>query len=286
MSDRPAVWPALLTFAVALPVLIVGGQALLAVWAVLTLPPGVAASGDTIGWRIQEMLRQPAGLSAAVLLTSVPLTAAAVIGAALSRERLADRLRTHVVGVRWGLLPAMVLGILALSNVLDGLLSYFDLADEGTLKLMTDVIASARGAELALVLVVMALGAGLAEELFFRGFLQTRLAQRFSPIAAIVVASVCFGIMHADKVHTPVAALLGLYLGWITERAGSIVPAIVAHVVNNAMAVLGARWPLPESDALRVWLLAVSTLVAIAVVVFVEAAYRRAPSPAPSAPIR
>jgi membrane protease YdiL (CAAX protease family) len=286
VNPRPAVWPALLTFAVALPVLIVGGQALLAVWAVLTLPPGVPASGDAIAWRIQAVLRQPAGLSVAVLLTSVPLAAAALIGAALSRERVADRLRTRVAGVRWGLVPAMVLGILALSNVLDGLLTLLDLADQGTLKLMTDVIGSARGGELALVLAVMALGAGLAEELFFRGFLQTRLAQRFPPAVAIVAASVCFGIMHADPVHSPVAALLGLYLGWITERAGSILPAVIAHVVNNAMAVLGARFPLPESDTLRLWLLAVSTVVALAVVIVVESAYRRRPSPAPAAPIR
>jgi membrane protease YdiL (CAAX protease family) len=92
--------------------------------------------------------------------------------------------------------------------------------------------------------------------------------------------------MHADPVHSPVAALLGLYLGWITERAGSILPAVIAHVVNNAMAVLGARFPLPESDTLRLWLLAVSTVVALAVVIVVESAYRRRPSPAPAAPIR
>jgi uncharacterized protein len=285
VTDRPAVWPVLVTFAVAVPVLVVGGQALLAVWAVLTLPPGVAASTDAIAWRIQEVLRQPVGLSAAVLLTSVPLAATAVVGALLSRERLADRLRTHVAGLRWGLLPAMVLGILALSNVLDAVLSMLGLADEGTLKLMADVIGSARGAELALVLVVMALGAGLAEELFFRGFLQTRLAQRFSPTAAIAVAALCFGIMHLDRVHAPVAALLGLYLGWITERAGSIVPAIVAHVVNNAMAVLGARWPMPESDGLRLSLLAISIVVAVAAVLLIERAYRRTPALAPS-PIR
>jgi uncharacterized protein len=285
LTDRPAVWPVLVTFAVAVPVLVVGGQALLAVWAVLTLAPGVAASGDAIAWRIQEILKQPIGLCAAVLLTSVPLAATALIGALLSPERLADRLRTRVTGLRWGLLPAMVLGILALSNVLDGVLSLWGLTDEGTLKLMTDVIGKARGADLALVLVVLALGAGLAEELFFRGFLQTRLAQRFSPAAAIALAALCFGIMHLDRVHAPVAALLGLYLGWITERAGSIVPAIIAHVVNNSMAVLGARWPIPESDGLRLSLLAISIVVAVAVVFLVERAYRRAPAGTPS-PIR
>jgi membrane protease YdiL (CAAX protease family) len=286
VNDRPAVWPPLLTFVVAVPVLVVGGQALLAVWAALTLPPGVAVSGDTIAWRMQEIVRQPVGLAVAVLLTSVPLAAIALAGAALSREGLADRLRARAAGVRWGLLPATVLGILALSNVLDGLLGLFGLADEGTLKLLADVIGGARGGELALVLVVLALGPGLAEELFFRGFLQTRLSQRFPPAVAVAVAATCFGIMHLDPVHSPVAALLGLYLGWITERAGSIVPAIVAHVVNNAMAVLGARWPLPESDALRFWLLAISALVAIAVVAFIETAYRRAAAPAPSAPSR
>jgi uncharacterized protein len=278
VNDRPPVWPALLTFAVAVPVLVVGGQTLLAVWAVLTLPPGVAVSGDTIAWRIQEILRQPVGLCAAVLLTSGPLAAAALIGAALSRERLVDRLRTHVEGVRWGLVPAMVLGILALSNVLDNVLNLLGLADDGNLKLMTDVIGSARGGELALVFAVMALGAGLAEELFFRGFMQARLLRAWPPAAAIATASVTFGIMHMDPVHSPVAGLLGLYLGWIAWRAGSIVPAIVAHVVNNAMAVLGARWPLPETEGLRYALLGASAAVGFVAVVIVERSYRRAPS--------
>jgi uncharacterized protein len=281
VNDRPSVWPPLLTFAVAVPVLALGGPALLAVWAAFTLSPGVAVSGDAIAWRMQEILRQPVGLSVAVLLTSGPLAAATLIGAALSRERLADRLSTRVAGVRWGLLPAMVLGILALSNVLDNVLNLLGLADDGNLKLMADVIASARGGELALVFVVMALGAGLAEELFFRGFMQARLLRAWSPAAAIATASVAFGILHMDWVHSPVAGLLGLYLGWIAWRSGSIVPAIVAHVVNNAMAVLGARWPLPETEGLRYALLAVSAVVGFVVVVIVERSYRRTPS-APS----
>jgi len=282
VNERPAVWPPLLTFALAVPALVVGGQALLAVWAALTLPPGVPVSGDAIAWRIQEFLRQPVGLSVAVLLTSVPLAAAALVGAALSRERLADRLRTHVAGVRWGLLPAMVLGILALSNVLDNVLNLLGLADDGNLKLIADVIGSARGGELALVFVVMALGAGMAEELFFRGFMQARLLRAWPPAAAIATASVAFGILHMDWVHSPVAGLLGLYLGWIAWRSGSIVPAIIAHVVNNAMAVMGARWPLPETEGLRYALLAVSAVVGLAVVAIVERSYRRTPS----APIR
>ena len=145
----------------------------------------------------------------------------------------------------------MLLGIAALSNVLTRPDPAGGLGDDGTLKLMARRHRQPPGlAELALVLSCMALGAGLAEELFFRGFLQARLSRRFSPTAAVARRRRPWLRRHAlDSVHAPVAALLGLYLGWIAERAGSIVPAIVAHVVNNSMAVLGARWRLPESDA-------------------------------------
>jgi hypothetical protein len=51
------------------------------------------------------------------------------------------------------------------------------------------------------------------------------------------------------------------------------------------MAVLGARWPLPESDGLRFSLIAVSIVVAVAAVFLVERSYRLVPAASPS-PIR
>jgi membrane protease YdiL (CAAX protease family) len=275
---RPAAWPVLLTFAVALVAIQGVGTLVLAAWAFLSLPAGNAAA---IPAQMGVIVSTPIGLSVMVLLTSVPLIAIAIVGGLLSGEPLADRLRTRVRGVRWGLVPLAVLGLAALSHFLNALIQLCGLGDRGTLRFMGEVIASARGWELVLLGAVLALGAGTAEELFFRGFLQQRLSRRFSPRIAVLVAAACFGLMHTDWVQGPAAALLGLYLGWMAERAGSIVPAMIAHAVNNSVAVLGARWELPESPAILVAVLLASLLIGAALVLAQERAYRRAAGPAP-----
>lgn len=279
MSERrPAAWPVLLTFAVAFVAIQAVGAVVLAAWAYLTLPPGNASA---IPAQIYVIVSTPVGLSAMVLLTAVPLAAVAVVGGLVSGEPLADRLRLRVRGLRWGLVPLAVLGLAALSHFLNAVIQLAGYGDHGNLRLMGDVIASASGWRLFLLGAVLVLAAGTAEEVFFRGFLQQRLSRRFSPAVGVLVAAACFGVMHWDKVQGPAAALLGLYLGWLAERAGSIVPAIIAHAVNNALAVIGARWELPESTAVLVAVLAGSLVLGTALVVAQESAYRRA-SAAPS----
>jgi membrane protease YdiL (CAAX protease family) len=80
-------------------------------------------------------------------------------------------------------------------------------------------------------------------------------------MVAVPVASVLFGIIHFDWVQGSFAVFLGLWLGEITDRTGSVWPAVVGHAVNNAGAtVMGA---LMGTDASSVtsspgWELAVS----------------------------
>lgn len=277
MSEhRPAAWPVLVTFAVSLVGIQVAGAVVLAAWAFLMLPPGNASA---IPAQIQVIIASPIGLAAVVLMSAVPLTLIALAGAWFSGEPVADRLRLRVRGVRWGLVPLGVLGLVALSHSLDALIQIAGLADQGTLRLMGDVLRSASGWELFLLGAVLALGAGTAEEVFFRGFVQQRLSRRFGPSPAVLLAAVCFGVMHWDWVQGPAAALLGVYLGWMAERAGSIVPAMIAHAVNNSLAVLGAGWETPDSPTVHVTVLAASVVIGAALVLAQERAYRRASVP-------
>ncbi len=74
-----------------------------------------------------------------------------------------------------------------------------------------------------------------AEEIFFRGFVQTFLlnvtGRRW---AAIVMASTAFGLVHVRQPQA-VAALfvLGVLLGYAYERTGSLLPPIAAHAMFN-----------------------------------------------------
>ena len=81
--------------------------------------------------------------------------------------------------------------------------------------------------------------APVAEELFFRGLVQSMLRRYLgSPWAAILGASVLFALVHASNPHTMPALLpLGVVMGYNYERCGRLYPAILIHAVFNAVFV-------------------------------------------------
>jgi membrane protease YdiL (CAAX protease family) len=80
----------------------------------------------------------------------------------------------------------------------------------------------------------------IAEEVFFRGVLQTVIrgyADR--PWLAIAVASVLFGLMHYTQPQYVVPlALLGLVLGYVYEHTGSLIACILIHILFNSRTML------------------------------------------------
>ena len=132
-------------------------------------------------------------------------------------------------------LLVMTVGTLALGQTLDSLVTLVGLAQHGSMVTIRRALAEAVGPDLLLAVLVVGLVAGTAEETFFRGYMQTRLAQRLPRAAAIAITAFSFGLFHMDWLHGLLALALGLYLGWITELTGSALPAVVCHVINNAL---------------------------------------------------
>jgi membrane protease YdiL (CAAX protease family) len=135
-------------------------------------------------------------------------------------------------------LAAMILGTLALGQGLDSATVLTGVADRGAMAVIRRAIEGAAGPDLFSAVVVIGLLAGSAEELFFRGYMQTRLRERWSPAAAVTVTSVAFALLHLEWMHVLLALALGLWLGFVTEQAGSALPAVAAHVINNALFTL------------------------------------------------
>lgn len=137
-------------------------------------------------------------------------------------------------------LGVMVIGILALGQSLDSLTTLAGLGDRSTMATVRRVLQQAAGADLFGAVIVIGVLAGTAEEIFFRGYMQTRLRQRWTAPLAIAVTSVCFSILHVDPsgVHVALAFALSLYLGFVAELTGSALPAVVCHVVNNVVYTL------------------------------------------------
>jgi len=132
-------------------------------------------------------------------------------------------------------LSVMVLGMLALGQALDSLTWLVGLGDRGTIVVVRRVLEGAMGPELFGAVIVFGVVAGVTEELFFRGYMQTRLGESWGAVRAIVVSAACFGVLHVDVsgVHMVLAFAMGLYLGFLVEYTGSVLPAVVCHVINN-----------------------------------------------------
>lgn len=86
-----------------------------------------------------------------------------------------------------------------------------------------------------------------AEEMLFRGYLQSQLAARFShPILWIIAPSILFGFLHFDPevsgANAPAlmlsATLFGLAAADLTARSGTLGPALALHFVINFNAIL------------------------------------------------
>jgi membrane protease YdiL (CAAX protease family) len=90
-----------------------------------------------------------------------------------------------------------------------------------------------------LLLLAVAIVPATCEELAFRGGLQSGLAGRRSPRRAIALSSLVFALYHLDPVRFPGVLLLGVVYGWLTWATGSIWPSMLAHALNNGLAVVG-----------------------------------------------
>ena len=137
-------------------------------------------------------------------------------------------------------LGMMVIGILALGQSLDSATTLAGLGERSAMATIRSVLQRAAGADLFGAVLVIGVLAGTAEEIFFRGYMQTRLRQRWPAPRAIAATSVCFSILHVDPsgIHVVLAFALSVYLGFVAELTGSALPAIVCHVVNNVVYTL------------------------------------------------
>ena len=137
-------------------------------------------------------------------------------------------------------LAVMVIGLLALGQALDSLTIVLGLRESQAIVLIRRLLESTAGPDLFGAVVVLGVIAGSAEEIFFRGYMQSRLREHWPPAAAMVAASTAFAVLHIDisAVHIVLAFVLGLYLGYIVELTGSALPAITCHIANNVLYTL------------------------------------------------
>ncbi|MGZ5346402.1 MAG: CPBP family glutamic-type intramembrane protease [Solirubrobacterales bacterium] len=185
-----------------------GGQLLgqVALWGTLV---GVALAGAT-DWRFQEW------------------------GEALRRLGFRDFRWSHLKLAGLTVLAYLAFAVVA-AGLLDALFGYTPEQEElsETLDLELTPVAV-----VALYLSACVI-APLTEETFFRGFVFAGVRARYGFWAGAIVSSLIFGAVHAGTgpAAIPFLAVLGGAFAYLYERSGSLWPAVIAHALNNLLAI-------------------------------------------------
>lgn len=112
---------------------------------------------------------------------------------------------------------------------------------------------------------------GIVEEIFYRGLVLRGFLLRWGPAAAIVGSSVLFAVAHLDPAHAAFTFIVGLWLGVVAWRTGSVVLPILMHAGMNGswttIQMIAARSPMNE-DAARI---ALAGTIGIGAVAFIWA---------------
>jgi uncharacterized protein len=133
----------------------------------------------------------------------------------------------------------------------------------------------------ALVFNLMLIAAipALGEELFFRGIIQTSLAERKKAVMAVLVTAFVFSAIHLQFYGFVPRFLLGALLGFLFVWSDNIWLPVFAHFVNNGVAVIFYylkfnHYHVTDLEKIgtgdTTWLAVLSGIVTIAVVVYLR----------------
>jgi membrane protease YdiL (CAAX protease family) len=93
--------------------------------------------------------------------------------------------------------------------------------------------------------------AGICEELLYRGVIQASLLKRLPLWPALLITAALFAAAHMDLHGFPLRLLLGVVLGYVVWRGGSIFPGMVIHGVYDATQLGLAAWAVKKQGVAR-----------------------------------
>lgn len=81
----------------------------------------------------------------------------------------------------------------------------------------------------------------VVEELVFRGLIYNALARAFrSPVPAITISGLAFGIWHGNLIQSVYTAIMGMIIAFVYYKTKKLVFPILLHMLNNLIST-----PLP-----------------------------------------
>ncbi len=113
--------------------------------------------------------------------------------------------------------------------------------------------------------------APVVEELIFRGVIMSGFSRIYHPVFAILFSALLFALFHLNPWQFPAAFALGLILGWIRIRTGSVLACIVGHATHNGLVFLAVFYHnelknfslMQIGDAKNYWIHAILLIIGI-----------------------
>lgn len=105
--------------------------------------------------------------------------------------------------------------------------------------------------------------APISEELIFRG-VTYRIARRAFPFwVANFIQAILFGIFHMNPLQGCYTFILGLFMGYICEKGGTLYHAILFHFLFNLWGTTAAEWLTVEDEAIMGLIIIIGTVVGL-----------------------
>ncbi len=214
----------------------------MALVAALVMGPSAFLNALDAAVRDSDSLTAVRALFVLMLAFHIAIAVAIVVAArwrGKSRWRDLIGWRSFRLGDKWVWL--IMLAALIYSVGADSLIGHFFPHRPAQLSIPSDQVVAIALFALAVVF------APIAEELLFRGWIYTALRAHWGLWPALLISSALFGFAHYEGTHLYALAVfpIGLALGLIRERTGSIKVSIGYHAFNNlaafALAALSGR---------------------------------------------
>lgn len=144
-----------------------------------------------------------------------------------SRKQQTPPFNFNFSDVQWRLVPVIMLSTIALVVGLEWISDLLPMP-----RSVQSFFANAFRKDI-LTLITLVIAAPILEEILCRGIVLQGLLKNYTPLKAILISAVFFGLIHLNPWQALPAFFGGLFLGWVYYRTQSIIPGMIIHATIN-----------------------------------------------------
>ena len=256
---KPRVWTVFMALGIILATQIGVAVVLMVVFVAMDFMSGDSENAFA---NLMERMTSPGMIALIVVLSQLAMLGVAMGAARFSRQPMVLRLGLNRGALGWLTWPLLILSTLGVGTIGQIILEAALGSIGERLTAFYQSLADMELSQLIPMALVLSVFPGVCEEMFFRGYMQRRLLQRWHPAVAIGITSVLFAAIHLDPYQALGVFFTGVWLGIVAWRTGSIWPGVACHIVMNFLSVMGASLMVEETvDINPIWPLAWYTLL-------------------------